>query len=76
MIELRKLEGETVRLTDIDGDVFEGYVGDYIFPEDNEPEGVESIVLDYPVKNGKTKTHGLIEFYAHDIESIEIIRRK
>lgn len=59
---------------DIDGDTFEGYVGDYIFPDDNEPEGVESIVLDYPMKNGEKLLY-LIEVYTRDITSIEIIKK-
>ena len=44
-MNLRSFEGKNVRITDIDGKVFEGYAADYIFAEDNEPEEVEAIVL-------------------------------
>ncbi len=47
MIEnLRRYEGKNVILTHIDGDVFTGFVSDYIFPEDNEPEGIDGIIMD------------------------------
>ena len=42
----QKLEGKKVKITCIDGEVFTGIVSDYIFPEDNEPEGVAAIDLD------------------------------
>lgn len=74
MVKLRTLEGKKIRLTDFDDNVFEGYVGDYIYPDDNEPEGIEGIVLDYPIrKSDNYKYENLIEFDAPDIKSIEII---
>lgn len=72
-MELRKLEGKHIRLIDVDGDVFEGLVGDYIFPDDNEPEGIEGIVMDYPMQGDGKKSPYLIQFNASDIKSIEII---
>lgn len=72
-MELSKLEGKRVRLTDTDGEVFEGEVGNYIFPEDNEPEGIEGIVLDYPKRNDGYKYKDLVLFNATDIKSIEVI---
>ena len=72
-MDLRSFEGKKVRLIDIDGDVFEGYASDYIFPEDNVPEEVEAIVLDYPVKNNNHKFDYPVEFAAPEIKSIEII---
>ncbi len=67
-MEIRKFEGKNVRLVNIDGEVFVGRAEDYIFPEDNEPEGVESITLyDCP-----QRLHP-VEFYATDIRSIELI---
>lgn len=45
-------------------------MGDYIFPEDNEPEGIESIVMDYPERNG-VQVNALIEIYASDIIDIK-----
>ncbi len=35
-----------IKLIDIDGAVFIGTVGDYIYPEDNAPSGEEALVLD------------------------------
>ena len=63
------LEGEKVRVTDIDGVVFEGIVADYIYPEDNEPEGVAAIdIEDCPQRPGQ-----LLGFNEDDIKSLEII---
>lgn len=39
----RELEGKKIRVTTTDGNEFVGTVEDYIFPEDNEPEGVAGI---------------------------------
>ena len=63
------LEGKRVKITDIDNDVFEGVVTDYIDPEDNEPEGVAGICIeDCPQRPGDW-----IGFNEHDIKEIEII---
>lgn len=40
----KDLEGKRVKITDIDNEIFEGIVSDYIYPEDNEPEGVAEFV--------------------------------
>lgn len=72
-MNLRSFEGKNVRLTDIDGKVFEGYAADYIFAEDNEPEEVEAIVLDYPIRDDGFKYENPVEFTAPEIKSIEII---
>lgn len=73
MIKLSKFEGKMVKLVTNDGHRYEGLVGDYIYPEDNEPEGTEGIVLDYPIVDGKAKSTELLEFTADDIQSIEMI---
>lgn len=73
MIKLSKFEGKMVKLLDNNGHRYEGLVGDYIYPEDNEPEGVEGIILDYPMVDGKTKSTELLEFTVDDIRSIELI---
>ncbi len=67
------LESKKIRLVDIDGDVYEGKVGDYVFPDDNEPEGVEGIILDDPVRNDGYKYQNPVQFNAPEIKSIEII---
>lgn len=72
-MNLQSFEGKNVRLTDIDGKVFEGYAADYIFAEDNEPEEVEAIVLDYPIRDDGFKYENPVEFTAPEIKSIEII---
>lgn len=69
----QSLEGKRVRIVDVDGEIFEGVVGDYIYSEDNEPEGVDAIVLDYPTRNDGYKYQDLIRFNADEIKSIEII---
>lgn len=73
-MNLRSYEGKNVRLTDTDGEVFEGYAADYIFAEDNVPEEVEAIVLDYPIrKSDGHKFESPVEFTATEIKSIEVI---
>lgn len=65
----QSLEGKNVRITGIDGEIFEGVVGDYIYPEDNEPEGVAAI----DIYNCRQRPGEWIGFNETDIESIEII---
>lgn len=74
MIKIEQsLEGKKVRIVDIDGEIFEGIVGDYIYPEDNEPKEVEAIVLDYPIRDDGFKYENPVEFTAPEIKSIELI---
>ena len=54
---------EVVIITD-DGQIFSGFVDEYIYPEDNENEK-ESIIL-------KTK-QVLVEFYEEDIKDIVVL---
>ena len=49
-MDLRKYEGKRVALLCSDGEKLKGFVTDYIFPEDNEPEGTESIIIDGKVE--------------------------
>lgn len=72
-MELHKFEGKRVRLIDSEGEEFEGVVGDYIYPEDNEPEGVEGIVLDGLTGADGRKYKSPVLFNAPDIKSIELI---
>ncbi len=65
----QKLEGRKVRLVDIDGEIFEGYVTDYFYPEDNEPEGIAGIAID----NCPQRPNMWVGFNEPDIRSIEII---
>lgn len=70
MIKLSQaFEGKKIRLKSIKGGIFEGIVSDYIYPEDNEPEGIAGICIeDCPQRPGQW-----IGFNETDIESIEII---
>lgn len=65
----QSLEGKKVRIVDINGDIFEGVVGDYIFPEDNEPEGIAAI----DISNCPQRPGQWIGFNEPDIKSIEVI---
>ena len=73
-MNLRYYEGKDVRLTNTDGEIFEGYAADYIFAEDNVPEEVEAIVIDYPIrKSDGYKYRNPVEFTAPKIKSIEVL---
>lgn len=64
-MDLKEFEGCRVRLVSAEtGKVYVGVVGDYIYPDDNEPEE-EGIVLDIPGMPNP------IAFDAHEIESID-----
>lgn len=72
-MNLRFFEGKNVKLTDDEGREYKGYVGDYIFAEDNVPEEIEAIVLDYPIRDDGFKYNNPVEFTAPEIKSIEVI---
>lgn len=65
----QSLECKKVKLIDVDGEIFEGIVSDYIYPDDNEPEGIAGICLeDCPQRPGQW-----IGFNETDIKSIEVV---
>lgn len=65
----QKLEGKRVRIICIDSEIFEGVVTDYIYPEDNEPEGIAAIdIEDCPQRPGRS-----VSFNEDEIVSIHII---
>ncbi len=65
----QSLEGKNVKITCTDGEVFTGIVSDYIFPEDNEPEGIASIdIYNYPQTSGES-----VSFNENEIDDIEVI---
>lgn len=68
-MNLIKCEGKLVRIINTNGDIFEGTVGDYCYPEDDE-NNLEMIVVD--VIKGKYVGQP-VGFYEKDIKSIEII---
>lgn len=73
-MKLWEYEGETVRLTDTEGEIYEGYATAYICADDNEPVEVDAIILDYPVrKSDGYRYENPIEFTAPEIESIEVL---
>lgn len=69
-MKLTEFEFKNVRIECPDGQVFEGYVSDYVNPYDNE-NNKESILLE-PFK-GFPLYGGCVEFYAKDIKTISII---
>ena len=65
----QKLEGKKVKIICVDSEVFEGIVTDYIYPEDNEPEGIAAIdIEDCPQIPGRS-----VSFNEDNILSIEIM---
>lgn len=65
----QRLEGKRVRITCTDGEVFEGTVTDYIYPEDNEPEGVAAIDIENcPQLHGRE-----VGFNENEIASVEVL---
>lgn len=65
----QSLEGKRVKITCIDGEVFEGTVTDYIYPEDNEPEGIAAIdIEDCPQRPGRE-----VGFNETEIASVEVL---
>ena len=67
-MSLRDFEGKRVQIVNVEGEVFEGIVSDYVFPEDNNPEGEEGITLD-----DCPQRPYLLGFNESEIKSIEII---
>lgn len=65
----KNLEGRKIRIIDIDGEIFEGDVTDYFYPEDNEPKGVAGIAID----NCPQRPDMWIGFNENEIKSIEIL---
>ncbi|MBQ4640940.1 MAG: hypothetical protein IJB69_10575 [Clostridia bacterium] len=64
-MKLYQLEGKKVRLVCDNGKTYFGEVTDYIYPEDNEPEG-ESIVV-------RILEGILIEFRPEEIKEIDVM---
>lgn len=61
----RELEGKKIRVITMDGDEIVGTVEDYIYPEDNEPEGVAGIDVKC--------ADGWVGLNEPDIKSFELI---
>ena len=68
-MNLQAFEGKRVKIIDDEGRVFEGVVGDYIFPEDNPPMMIEAVILDDVAGFGNP-----IQIDKDQIKSIEIIK--
>lgn len=65
----QELEGKKVKLTSKTGKIFEGIVADYIYPEDNEPEGIAAI----DVYNSPQRPGQWLGFNEDEIRDIEVI---
>lgn len=70
MMNLRQYYEKSIRIVDVDGNVFEGQVTDYVYPGDDDT-GLESIIID--CTKGKLEGKS-VEFWEKDIKSIEIMR--
>lgn len=71
MLNLKSYEGKNVQLTCVDDEIYEGVVSDYIFAEDNIPEGIEAIILNRVIrKSDGYKYENLVEFNFYDIKTI------
>lgn len=66
-IGLGVYSGHWVRIVDENDKVFEGFISDYFYADDNE-SGNESIVLENAQKN-------LVEFEEKDIKKITVIKK-
>ena len=64
-MSLKTYYGKKVNIVDSNGQMFNGIVDDYFFPEDNE-SGLESIVV-------KTGSGDFYEFTEETIEEITVI---
>lgn len=63
------LEGKRVKIICTDGEVFEGLVSDYIYPDDNVPEGVAAVdIEDCPQRPDQH-----IGFNEYEIQEITVI---
>lgn len=67
-MNIKQYVSKKVTILTVDSKTFYGTVIDYIFPEDNEPEG-ESIVLRSPEYKGM-----LFEFRPDEIKEIKAIQ--
>jgi len=72
-MNLKQFVGKKVRITNTEDMEFEGVVWDYVFPEDNEPEGVEGIIVDYPIRSDGYWYKNPVLFNASEIKIIELI---
>ena len=68
-MNLINYDGKKVRIISIDNKVYEGLVGDYCYPEDDEND-LEMIIVDVTKGTNVGKPVG---FYGTDIKSIEIL---
>lgn len=74
MEELRFYEGKNVVLETINNETYTGYAEDYIFAEDNVPDEVEALVLNYPVrKSDGYKYKNPVEFTANEIKTVMVL---
>lgn len=68
-MNLIKYEGKKVQITDIDNQVFEGVISDYVYPDDDDT-GLESIIVDCTSGPLLGKP---VQFWEKDIKVIQVI---
>ena len=64
-MKLIEYQGKKVRIIAVNNKEFIGVAEDYVYPEDNEPEG-ESIIIN-------TLSGALVEIRPEEIKEIEIV---
>lgn len=69
-MNLKQYYDKRVRIVDVDGNMFEGQVTDYVYPDDDDT-GLESIIID--CTKGKLEGKS-VEFWEKDIKSIETMQ--
>lgn len=65
-MNLRQYYNKNIRIVDIDGNMLEGQVTDYVYPDDDDT-GLESIIID--CTRGKLAGKS-VEFWERDIQSV------
>ena len=73
-MKLIEYEGKQVKILSAGGNTYEGRIGDYCYPEDDEIN-LEMIVVDVEMKNGKVVDQP-VGLYEKDIESIEVVEQE
>lgn len=69
MLLSQELEGRKVKIVCTDDEIFEGVVSDYIYPEDNEPEGIACICME----DCQQRPGQWIGFNEDEIKSIDVL---
>jgi hypothetical protein len=64
----QSLEGKKVKILHENGKIFTGTVLDYIYPDDNEPEGIAGLLID-----DCPQVSYLLRINENEIQSVKIV---